>query len=976
MLCPRCFQRPWLCLFDCQGLILATPAAVSFGAGTAIAPRASLFPTGLPWCNMYLYAFLGFSALLRAACGSLLSLQVNQDGSYFVGVNGQQWLQSAGVYFSVANVVHSSAGGTLTIVNRTSGTACDSLGCYNYTSFVWTTGSSRLSTQIQQYDSQDKIVFAATYLDGVPSQDLSSETGSLSSTFPTLAPGTDFPQKVGSLYQSPKSGNCGWTVAGSASFPTASGGLLILTPPVPATAPLDQRTSLAFAALDGITVTRQSTVQGVTVSGQAVTALTAGVGMEKSIPAGFVSKVVLTAVSAASDSAESSLADWGVPLGGPNHAVVHVGTQLLQYYGKPRPPMNLDTIHSTLGYSVTGFYFYNPCDCGAVGVNSNKNNGTCGPDNGSLPFRLPSCTTYEDTLLQVHSSWKAARLPYGHMLLDSWWYGENIYNGAVWLWEDNSTMMQRVESFPATLTSFAQKVAQDGVILWAHNGRFSTDSPYLTQYPFAGIMPQGRDMWDRLFPANYKDWNLRTIKQDHVNDLLNSILSITNISQIDSWFRGMGDAAADAGVSIQYCCSPPVVLHNSVTVPAATTARSSPDYVQRSAQTIQNLPPFQWANGVETAFHYALGLMPDKDAFFSNSSMVQRGGDNTADPGFWPDFYSAPPSHWREVNPTRHALSAVLCGGPVTPSDAVNQTNTTLVWSMLRADGLVLRTSRPHTAVDAEMRSLVYAGWIAHDGTVAPSSVLDEGLRDNGDAYYPNRNVGEVYSTVTLLPTQPSGLHLPEALTSWPLRIGPHERQFLVPPAATVVPYSAVTGPCARWTIITASQVSVPLNLTAADLGLDPSALALSSCTANGQAWVAYEWDLDTFQPAESVPVVPVFASAAQVVLIPASFDLGYAAIPKMFVVAPVLSPLGYVLLGEGGKIVPVSPQRIASVTPVAGGLSVALIGAAAESVTMWFVVVQQSGPAAAASAAPFALQCTLGAAGVATLTVPSGRCA
>lgn len=165
------------------------------------------------------------------------------------------------------------------------------------------------------------------------------------------------------------------------------------------------------------------------------------------------------------------------------------------------------------------------------------------------------------------------------------------------------------------------------VTLWAHNGLWVNSTPYLDQgYPFAlpsngstatNPMPQGSELWQHLFSNNtagecaiyavvvavrgvvalsvvvaphfgdhpshshyYQhacmhsfnpslfsaDWGLATIKQDHVAEQIAAAGLTANASQTSSWLIGMGDAASVNDVSIEYCCSPPMVLHNSITI--------------------------------------------------------------------------------------------------------------------------------------------------------------------------------------------------------------------------------------------------------------------------------------------------------------------------------------------------------------------------------------------------------------------------
>ena len=127
---------------------------------------------------------------------------------------------------------------------------------------------------------------------------------------------------------------------------------------------------------------------------------------------------------------------------------------------------------------------------------------------------------------------------------------------------------------------------------------------------------------------------------------------------------------------------------------AATHVRGSPDYVP-----VRNLPYVQWAIGPDVLFHWAgLGLRAYKDTFFSNSQET-------------PKSTTAPFTGYSESASLLHALMATLSGGPVTFSDAVGAANLTLLRAIVRDDGVVLRPSRPVTALDVQMQAMAFGGF-------------------------------------------------------------------------------------------------------------------------------------------------------------------------------------------------------------------------------------------------------------------------
>lgn len=871
------------------------------------------------------------TAASTAAPPPAIALRQVAGGSFLVDIADAHWFDGAPPSFLLNSYLYTPPT-SLVLVANSSGSGEDAIGSFSSTTLEWTTvggpsPGAAFETSFITYAGGAAVQLVARFPRGAVSQTGAGAgiAGGLASTFPSLALAPSATELLlSSIYQAPKSGNCGWTVNAAAAFPVPSGALLVLAP-LNASAP---RAAVGIAALTEQTAMRQAVVP--TANGGHALAL--GPGAEFTLDAGFTARTLIVAVAAASappptllPPAAAASADLGFPAGGPGAALHLLGDALLAFHNKSRPAMNFDRIHSGLGVSTTTFYFYNPCDCGRWA------NNTCPPDDGSNPGRVPNCMTYADSLERVVSDWRSRAIPFSHILLDSFWYGEGVFGGAS-EWTDDPALMAAVHSFPRSLHNFSDTIGRD-ISVWAHNGHFVETSPYLKRFPFRGLMPQGPALWRELFAANAAGWGLRGIKQDHVGETIASVEPITDPKLIADWWGGMGIAAAENGVSIQYCCSPPLVLFNSLNVPAATGARSSPDYVLVGEHDTTPRTLFQWANGAEAAFHFAIGLMPDKDGFFSNSTEMQQAWK------YVPSAAAPPFYNFTEVSPLRHATAALLCGGPVHVGDAISATNETLVRALMRADGVLLRGSRPHAAVDAQWRSMASGGWAAaalpalhaHAAPPPPVAKPDESFANNG--------IGEVYSTVSLVP--------------------------------------AGGGVCVRYTVVTATGVSQPLSLHAADLALDAVALKGAACTANGGAWVAFEWNLVSFAPASTPEgaVRRVFTGAGGAVdeiPIASTAKPRHSDPPQMIIVAPVVE--GWVVLGEVGKLLPVSPQRIVSLAPVAGApgaVAVAVSGGVGESVTL--AACQLEAASGACSHAPAFFTCNLSAdtpIGYATLTL------
>ena len=343
--CGRAFRQGAVakCLAHAAAIVLAADAAV---AGTAAASAAAPRPSS------------------SAAPPAAVSLRLFASGAYAVDVAGEPWFDSGDLALVVGGAVYSAAAGGLAVTGNATASGADAIGAYANTTVSWrTVGGAApgvpLATSFIVYESGAALHFAATLPQGAAPQPPPPEPplGGLALSFPSLqlSAWALATLRLGSVYQAPKSGNCGWTVNAAEGFPVASGALLVLEP-LNASAP---RAAVGLAALTGQTVVRQAAVGA---------ALALGPGAEFALPAGYVSRALLVAVAAASGAPPAlppagSAADLGVPLGGPGAALRLLGDALLAYRVKPRPAMNADSIHAGLGISTTTYYFYDPCDC-------------------------------------------------------------------------------------------------------------------------------------------------------------------------------------------------------------------------------------------------------------------------------------------------------------------------------------------------------------------------------------------------------------------------------------------------------------------------------------------------------------------------------------------------------------------------------------------------------------------------------------
>lgn len=134
-------------------------------------------------------------------------------------------------------------------------------------------------------------------------------------------------------------------------------------------------------------------------------------------PPGFTIETVVAASSKGHESpGDQEPVRLSMPTGGTNAALAEYGDFILARHGKKRAGPNVTNEVAHLGYSTTGFYFYNFCDC--LDPDFTHQSKTCKNPNPNLP----GCRTYEDTLYAVVDKLKEQGIPIKHVLLDSWWY--------------------------------------------------------------------------------------------------------------------------------------------------------------------------------------------------------------------------------------------------------------------------------------------------------------------------------------------------------------------------------------------------------------------------------------------------------------------------------------------------------------------------------------------------------------------------
>ncbi len=331
---------------------------------------------------------------------------------------------------------------------------------------------------------------------------------------------------------------------------------------------------------------------------------------------------------------------------GINATLERWGALLRDRYGRERTDRYADTGLATLGYwTDNGAYYYYETEPGM---------------------------SEEETLLAVKADADALGIPYGYMQLDSWWYFKEPGRGGLVLWEPQPWM------FPDGLSAFQDRL---GLPLIAHNRWFATDNAYRACYPFVQSSDSGmafpltHGVFDE-FMRNAGSWGVFTYEQDWLISQYWGVPYLCNgVGHAEQWMDWIDDAAADQGLTVQLCMAGPAHFMNAVRTPAATTVRTSIDYMAGVPKTMY-WPQFHTVSMLA----WAVGLLPFKDNFQTT-------------PGQRPIL--------SEAHGEQEALISTLSAGMVGPGDRIGWADPVLLGRTCRADGLLLKPDRPATPIDA-----------------------------------------------------------------------------------------------------------------------------------------------------------------------------------------------------------------------------------------------------------------------------------
>ena len=359
------------------------------------------------------------------------------------------------------------------------------------------------------------------------------------------------------------------------------------------------------------------------------------------------------------------------------------GEALLRFHGKARTRPDVHVVLSSLGWNDNAASFYCPLP------------GRPAPANSTVGDVAAMHTT-------VAEEAAAAGLPFRFHFVTSHWYGERVYGGvSEWTddaWGNMSSRLPAPGGAGGGMAAMWRALAARGVrATSSHLGSWVPTTPYASNASAFGewfvgnssALPLSRSFFAHVLGRAAREWGLAVLEQDHMSEAYEGAAALTlgTVDGFERWLAAEGQGADDAGVSIEYCMDVPSIIINSATVPRATHARASGDYIPSQAA-------WQWEIGVTSALLWAVGLFPSKDVYYSSSAESYTAATDIASDCLFSGFH--------EPFPLTHHAAAVLSAGLVQPSDGPGAAgDAALVRTAARSDGVLLKPDRPLMRIEA-----------------------------------------------------------------------------------------------------------------------------------------------------------------------------------------------------------------------------------------------------------------------------------
>lgn len=271
-------------------------------------------------------------------------------------------------------------------------------------------------------------------------------------------------------------------------------------------------------------------------------------------------------------------------------------------------------------------------------------------------------------------------VPIGAVQLDSWFYPHEelrpfdtdewvVPPSAMTAWEE------RADVLPEGITDLRNRL--DNPPLVAHIRHLSADAAIAGSYPVyvdgPYAAPSTPEIYERWLDQCLA-WGVETFEHDWLVEVFFGVRGLREQpGRARAWQEGIDRAAAERGITLQWCMGTPADFAQTTTLTQVTSVRTCGDhgYIATAGQL--------WAWFCTTnALARSLGLMPFKDVFRADQEVA---GDNGP----------------------AEALLSCLSTGPVGLGDRVGRMDPALAMQTCRADGLLIKPDVPIAAVGSSM---------------------------------------------------------------------------------------------------------------------------------------------------------------------------------------------------------------------------------------------------------------------------------
>ena len=179
---------------------------------------------------------------------------------------------------------------------------------------------------------------------------------------------------------------------------------------------------------------------------------------------------------------------------------------------------------------------------------------------------------------------RARGVPIGAVQIDSWWYPHEVlrpFDTDEWIVPPTGLVRwePREDILPGGIAPLREALGDPPLV--AHCRHLAAASPYLTDVPCwtdgARAHPQTAQIYERWLDQCVA-WGIETFEHDWLVECFTGVRALrAGAGRAAAWQRGAHAAAADRGLTLQWCMASPADMILAASLPAVTSVRTSGD---------------------------------------------------------------------------------------------------------------------------------------------------------------------------------------------------------------------------------------------------------------------------------------------------------------------------------------------------------------------------------------------------------------